>query len=117
LGVFSIRNPNSRTTTKNLESNTNKREEMGNEKNKKSRQGNLGGASSVAKRKGGVVTDEADVCKKKKSKTYDMEEEGEISEDDCGFVGDDEADEAPDNEDTPDDEQQHQLRSLLQTTT
>ncbi|KAG5379372.1 hypothetical protein IGI04_027214, partial [Brassica rapa subsp. trilocularis] len=32
---------------------------MGNEKNKKSRQGKLGGASSVAKRKGGV-DDEAD---------------------------------------------------------
>uniref|UniRef100_A0A0D3DVU1 Uncharacterized protein n=1 Tax=Brassica oleracea var. oleracea TaxID=109376 RepID=A0A0D3DVU1_BRAOL len=82
----------------------NKREEMGNEKNKKSRQGNLGGASSVAKRKGGVVTDEADVCKKKKSKTDDREEKGEISEDDCGIVGDDEADEAPDNEEVPDDE-------------
>ncbi|XP_013632721.1 PREDICTED: uncharacterized protein LOC106338244 [Brassica oleracea var. oleracea] len=79
---------------------------MGNEKNKKSRQGKLGGASSVAKRKGGV-DDEADVRKKKKSKTdvLDMEEEGEISEDDCGIVGDDEADEAPDNEEVPNNEE------------
>ncbi|KAF3584676.1 hypothetical protein F2Q69_00026999 [Brassica cretica] len=62
---------------------------MGNEKNKKSRQGKLGGASSVAKRKGGV-DDEADVRKKKKGKTnvLDREEEGEISEDDCGLLGD-----------------------------
>jgi len=79
---------------------------MGNEKNKKSRQGKLGGASSVAKRKGGV-DDEADVRKKKKSKTdvLDREEEGEISEDDCGVVGDDEADEAPDNEEVPNNEE------------
>lgn len=65
---------------------------MGNKK-KKSGQGNLGGASSVAKRKGGEVADEANVCKKK-SKTDDREDEGELSEDDCGVVGDDEVDEA-----------------------
>ncbi|KAJ4910274.1 DBD_Tnp_Mut domain-containing protein [Raphanus sativus] len=79
---------------------------MGNAKNKKSRQGKLGGASSVTKRKGRVGEDEADVCKKKKSKTdvVDREEEGEMSEDDCDVVGDDEADEAPTNEEVREDE-------------
>ncbi|KAL0795989.1 hypothetical protein Bca101_067366 [Brassica carinata] len=92
---------------------------MGDENKKKSRQGKLGGASSVAKRKGGVSDDEADVCKNKKSKTVvlDREEKGEISEDDCGIVGDDKADETPANDEVPDDEQQQQLSSFLQTTT
>ncbi|KAL0873930.1 hypothetical protein Bca101_023635 [Brassica carinata] len=85
---------------------------MGDEKKKKSRQGKLGGASSVAKRKGGP-SDEADLRKKKgKSATKgkkrndeeaDMEEEREISEDDCGIVGDEEADdEVPDNDEDKD---------------